>query len=349
MPLSRGEVELYRTIREAVPVVDAALIKIIRLTGGFEAVTPRAVETGDLREFLSMVPVGHGQMGIDAFVEGYLDSLLTCGAAVGEMALSQGARGLEAVLVGDVRDIEIVAGDSPLDFTLCVRRDGGLEPVGCPELVFFTPHMPHPDAPFGVSMLHGMPFLSQILLKIFYAMGQNWERMGAARYSVVLRPGGHEGDHQTAERRAAQMAREWSNAMASSDNGRVRDFVAVGDVDIKVIGADGLVLDSSVPVRQILEQLVARTGIPPFLLGLSWSSTERMSSQQADILTSELTALRRILTPVLLRIVHMWQRLRGAPCDGWIEWAPINLQDELQEARAAYVRAQVGGISSSSL
>ena len=63
-------------------------------------------------------------------------------------------------------------------------------------------------------------------------------------------------------------------------SGSVRDFVAVGDVDIKVIGADNQVLDSQVPVRQILEQLVARTGIPPFMLGLSWSSTERMSTQQ---------------------------------------------------------------------
>ena len=37
-------------------------------------------------------------------------------------------------------------------------------------------------------------------------------------------------------------------------------------------------------MRQILEQLVAKTGLPPFLLGLNWSTTERMSTQQADIL-----------------------------------------------------------------
>jgi hypothetical protein len=84
-----------------------------------------------------------------------------------------------------------------------------------------------------------------------------------------------------------------------------RDFVAVGDVDIRVIGADNQILDSEVPVRQILEQLIARTGIPPFMLGLNWSTTERMSSQQADMMTSELTAIRRTLTPV---------RRRSAPC-----------------------------------
>ncbi len=96
-----------------------------------------------------------------------------------------------------------------------------------------------------------------------------------------------------AQERSRQIAREWSAAMEAGRDGRVRDFVAVGDVDIKVIGADNQVLDSEVPVRQILEQLVARTGIPPFLLGLSWSSTERMSTQQADMMTSELTAIRR--------------------------------------------------------
>ena len=88
----------------------------------------------------------------------------------------------------------------------------------------------------------------------------------------------------------------------------VSDFVAVGDVQIKAIGADGQQMDSEVPVRQMLEQIVAKMGIPPFLLGLSWSSTERMSSQQADMLTSELTAYRRILEPAL-KICKTWLRL----------------------------------------
>ena len=49
--------------------------------------------------------------------------------------------------------------------------------------------------------------------------------------------------------------------------------VAVGDVEIKVIGGEAPILDSETPVRQILEQLVAKTGLPPFLLGLNWSTT----------------------------------------------------------------------------
>ena len=49
--------------------------------------------------------------------------------------------------------------------------------------------------------------------------------------------------------------RRVSEAMRDSQSGVVRDFVAVGDVClVKVIGADGPVLDAAVPVRQLLEQ-----------------------------------------------------------------------------------------------
>ena len=128
--------------------------------------------------------------------------------------------------------------------------------------------------------------------------------------------------------------------MQATRSGSVRDFVAVGDVDVKVIGADGPVLDSQVPVRQILEQLISRTGIPPFLLGLSWSSTERMSAQQADMLTSEITAIRRSLEPVLRRIAQLWLRLHGYDDTVEICWEDINLQDLVEEARAQLYRAQ---------
>ena len=131
------------------------------------------------------------------------------------------------------------------------------------------------------------------------------------------------------------LAGEWSRAMQDTRSGSVRDFVAVGDVDIQVIGADAPVLDSEVPVRQILEQVVAKTGIPPFMLGLSWSSTERMSSQQADMLTTEITAIRRTITPVVERICRLWLRMRGDTWGLHLLWEDINLQDEVEDARAA--------------
>ena len=240
---------------------------------------------------------------------------------------------IAAVLCGETEQVEVREGASPLEFTLCSWDESGtLRPLPRQELLLFTPFQPETGSPYGVSLLRSMPFMTEVLLKIYYALGQNWERVGNVHFAVLYKPGSEDGE--LVRQRSLQIAREWSSAMESTKNGYVRDFVAAGDVDIKVIGADNQVLDSEVPVRQILEQLIARTGIPPFMLGLNWSSTERMSSQQADLLTTEMDAIRRTLTPVLERICRYWLRSMGWGCDFSVEWDTIDLQDEVEDARA---------------
>ena len=341
VPLRNGEIALYRAIREAVPVVDAAICKVVRLCGGVSVTCRDKRAQEGLERFLRTVPVGRGQRGIQSFLDQYLDSMLVCGRAVGEIVPARDGRDIAALLCADVGRVEIKEGDSPLEFALCVRdSDGTLREPERQELLLFTPFQPETAAPYGVSMLRSMPFLAEILLKIFEATGKNWERMGNVRFAVVCR--GEDG--ALARERCDQVAREWSAAMQAGRDGAVRDFVAAGDVDIRVIGADNQVLDSEAPVRQILEQLVAKTGIPPFMLGLSWSSTERMSSQQADIMTSEITAIRRGLEPVVERVCELWLRLRGFDDRVYIDWLDVNLQDEESEARAALYRAQARAV-----
>lgn len=339
VPLRSGEIALYRSIREAVPILDAAIWKLVRLCGGVGVRCADTRAQQGLNRFLATVDTGRGQQGIQSFLDQYLDCMLTCGQGVGEMVLDPQGKTIAALLCADPALVEIREGDSPLDFRLCVREDGG-QPKELPwqQLLLFTPFQPEAEHPYGVSMLRSMPFLTGILLKIYQALGQNWERVGNLRFAVVCKP--DENSPLSAQERGEQVASQWSQAMQSSRQGAVRDFVAVGDVDIKVIGADNQILDSEVPVRQILEQLVAKTGIPPFLLGLSWSSTERMSAQQADLLTSEITAIRRSLEPMLRRICRLWLRLGGYDDQVSIEWEDINLQDIVEEARAQLLHAQ---------
>ena len=140
--------------------------------------------------------------------------------------------------------------------------------------------------------------------------------------------------------RAQQIANEWADGMNSARYGKVKDFIAVGDVDIKVIGSENKLFDTNVPVRQLLEQLISKLAIPPFLLGLNWSSTERMSSQQADILTSELEYYRRLVTPVLREIGDAFLCVTGADAVCSVQWDCINLQDETELANARLKNAQ---------
>ena len=338
VPLRDGETELYRTVREAVPVLDAAIHKIIRLTGGVTVRCEDPEAERGLREFLRTVPAGRGQYGVNAFLESYLDSMLVCGRAVGELVVVGGK--LRAVCWGDVTALEAQEGENPLETVLWGTDEHGLlRPLPYQQLLLFTTMNPEPAHPYGVSMFRGMPFLADILLKIYNTIGVNWERAGNIRYSVICK-GGENLDPVTAQERGKAVAAEWSRAMEDNKNGTVRDFVAVGDVEIKVIGGEAPILDSETPVRQILEQLVAKTGLPPFLLGLNWSTTERMSTQQADLLTSELWALRRTVEPAMRKICQTYLALEGLDNRVEIEWDDISLQDITQEAQAALYRAQ---------
>ena len=337
IPLCGTEFQLYRSMREALPVLDAAITKLVRLVGGFTVTCPQGQE--GLQHFLRTVPCGRAQFGIHSFLSAYLDSLLLYGRAIGEMVVAGGQ--LAALCWGDVSALQIEEGASPLDVTICGPDERGcLRPLPYQHLLLLTTLNPEPANPYGVSQLRSMPFLSDILLKIYHTLGVNWERAGNVRYAVVCKPTGDSFERTAAASHAETIAREWSAAMQDSKNGVVRDFVAVGDVSVKVIGADGPVLDSEIPVRQLLEQLVAKTGLPPFLLGLSWSSTERMSRQQADLFTSELWAIRRAVEPALERICTLWLRLSGYACTPTVVWDEISLQDLTEEAQAGYVRAQ---------
>lgn len=338
VPLGTGEERIYREIREAIPVLDAAVGKLVRLCGGFSVACANLQAQQKLGQFLETVPCGRGQFGINNFLAGYLDSLLTYGRAIGEMVVGGGK--LRAVCWGDVTGLEIQEGDNPLDVVLWGPDEHGcLRPLPYQQLLLFTTMNPEPAHPYGVSLFRGMPFLAETLMKIYTTLGVNWERAGNIRYSVICK-GDENLDPVVAQERGKQVADQWAKAMEDAKNGTVRDFVAVGDVEIKVIGGEAPILDSQVPVRQILEQLVAKTGLPPFLLGLNWSTTERMSAQQADILTSELWAIRRTVEPAVVRICKMYLALEGMDNRVEILWDDISLQDITEEAKADLYHAQ---------
>lgn len=329
------EKELYDRLRYAVPIIDAAIMKVIRLTGGFRVVCSDERYQQELDRFLESVPVGLSGKSISCFADNFLDSILTYGSAVCEIVPDVENQRIAGLWLGDVSTIRMQAGKDPFSKEYIVRnRDGSFRRVEHPENILYA------SLTGGHSVLRGLPALSSVLMRIYQCIGQNYERAGNVRYAVVYKPQSGTDDFVYSRERAQQIADEWADGMNSARYGQVKDFVAVGDVDIKVIGADNQLFDTNVPVRQLLEQLIAKLSIPPFLLGLSWSSTERMSSQQADILTSELEYYRRLISPVICDIAEAYLSSAGAEADCRVEWENINLQDETALAEARLKNAQ---------
>lgn len=333
--VGQAEKELYDRLRFAVPVIDAAIMKIIRLTGGFKVVCEDEDMQETLDSMLENIPVGLTGKSIGCFADNFLDSLLTYGSAVGEIVKDSENQRIAGLWPGDVSRVCVSAGSTPFSRCYTVRLpDGALHRIAHPENILYASLIG------GHSLLRGLPALSSILLRIYECIGQNYDRAGNVRYAVTYKPQAGSDDIICSRERAQQIANEWADGMNSARYGQVKDFVAVGDVDIKVIGADNQLFDTNVPVRQLLEQLIAKLSIPPFLLGLNWSSTERMSSQQADILTSELEYYRRLISPVIREIAEACLSSVGSDAGCRIEWDNINLQDETALAEARLKNAQ---------
>ena len=247
------EWRLYDALRSAVPVIDAAIRKIVRLTGGFRLTVPESEPEAQavLDRFCAGVPVNASGCSLQLFADRMLDSLLTYGNAAGELLTDEA--GVPAALMTAHPAVLAVTPEAPDRCSFSLRTADGLtKPLPHPERILFAALDPPAGAVCGVSVLRGLPAVSEILLKIFSCIGQNYERAGNVRYAVTYRP-----DRDAAgfaKEHAGEIAAAWKEGINAAKYGEVQDFVAVGDVDIKVIGAENQLFDTNVPVRQLLEQ-----------------------------------------------------------------------------------------------
>lgn len=346
MPVQLYAYDLFEKVRRTVPIVDAALSKLIRLTGSFTLQCKDARYQKKLETFFHEVPVGLTGQSVYSFLDCYLDSLLVYGNAVGEIVLDKDETYIAGLWNGNIRNILVKAGQSPMERQYYLRTTEGEVLLQHPDRILFSALKPPSGGIYGVSLLQGLPAFAEILLRIYECIGQNFDRAGNIRYAVTYKPANDPADMAYAQDRAQSIAKEWSAGMQAARVGEIRDFVAVGDVDIKVIGAESEMPATEIPVRQLLEQLLSKLSVPPFLLGLNWSSTERMSAQQADILTSELEYYRRLLEPVILKIARTFLQYHGSAADVQIVWDNINLQDEVELAQARLYHAQAENLES---
>src|SRR5262249_39039300 len=113
---------------------------------------------------------------------------------------------------------------------------------------------------------------------------------------------------------------------------------------VKIIGADGQVLDIELAKRTLIEEIVVATRIPAWLLGYTWSTTERLSVQQDDALKAFIEALRRMVETSIRRHADLQVRLQGEQGAYDREWPDISLRDAVETAKAELLCAQARAV-----
>jgi hypothetical protein len=333
----------FDDLRRQFPVLDVAIAHLVHLVGRVE-VEGSPAEEREWRQWLATVRVNQAQRGFQAWLEAHVDAMLLYGYAVGELIPERRGRDLFALLNLDSRTICFRAGPDPLALEILQHQRGRLEPVALdPSVTLLSTRSPQSDNPYGVSLFRSLPFAAEACSVIENATLQAWIRMGNPSFHVNWRsPGSEFADPQggLSDEVLAEMQGRFNEIMAARHQGEIRDFFTSGQVEVSTIGSDGHLQSLGEPLRAFAEQIVAATGLPPWLLGLHWSTTERLSVQQADLLVANIEALRRAIQPQVQRAFDLRQRLRGAPGAVKLRWSAINLRDLVEQARAEAWREQ---------
>lgn len=331
---------LYQKIRNYIPIIDAAFEKIEKITGSFKFKCKTKEAENFLNDFALNVKVGHSMTGLNSFLQIYLDSLLMYGNAIGEIVLDKNYN-IKTLYNANINDIFLNLAKDGLTVDLAVLgKDNVPVKIKNKDLILFSALNPNPGEVKGKSILQSLPFVSDILMKIYNAIGENFDRVGNIRFAINYKPTETEMDYAYAEQRAKTIAKEWSSSISSSKRGEIKDFISVGDVKIKAIGADNQILDCQIPARQMVEQIIAKLSIPPFMLGISWATTERMCEQQSRFFIEEINFYRRLLNPIINKIATTALFLNGFLDKPKICWSSLNFDDDFKSAKVKFLAAQ---------
>lgn len=153
IPLAEAELSLYESLREAVPIIDAAIGKTVRLIGDFSIICNEKKAQIHMDEFVKSVNCGCGAVGINAFIYSYFDQLLTYGTAIGEMILSADNSTVDALYNGSLRDVELKYDKNPLNIVVCEKSASGSTALPYQQLLFATLLNPDRDKLKGNSLL----------------------------------------------------------------------------------------------------------------------------------------------------------------------------------------------------
>ena len=339
---NRVNYRLYDTIREAVPFVDVAIVKLVRLIGDFEYETfgDKGLERL-LNDFRRKVKVGYYGLGLDDFVYQMSDATFHYGFAVGEAVMRRTVDGIERMVVGDSRTFFFRTGERYLQ--LAQQVEGGFEAVPMMDNIYYLTFDRRNGHPQGVSLIYSLIYAAQVLLRVEKSIENLYWRMGDPTFMAMV-SGGERTNAEQIKKAITALKDELSRAMKDRRQGKIRDIFGGaphgGKVEIKTLGSDFTWPEVSPTARIFVEQIVAKTGLPPFMLGLSWSTTERMSKDQNDMIVADTKYRRMQLEPHLEEIHRRLLTLSGrAGARFKIRWKPVNLLDVMEQSRSRYFEA----------
>lgn len=370
----------YAALREALGPLDGGIDRLVTMDGiiGVEGGNDK-ITNAVQNDFLKNIPFNDLEAGLQAFFAAQGDMMLEHGCAVGEMVMDKRGKELIGLRIADSKGVvfhregtQLATWYRPPRYRRTGRRDGtdaietvirnnGLGNGGLsetylteqgfiqmdPATMVYGGYNSHADNPYGVSILRSIEFVSQLLVRIQNSTGLTWDRFGDPVFHILYQTKNRTLKGSDFDKRRDALAKDFQTVMNTKRGGNSADFVqAVGaddNVIIKVIGEGNQVLAMDVPARHMLDQILAKFGLPSWMLGIEVRTSGSMGDQQSEMVIQASKTRFDRRRPGLERIVATWLRGRGftwKPGDWQMVQTLPNLYDELKRAQAGFLQAQ---------
>jgi hypothetical protein len=333
---------LNEQLVKTIPVINAAVDRLTQLVGCPAAKSDDEATLEDLMDWWENLRVNQVQTGGGNLFAGFVKSHLVYGRAHVEIIPAASGRDLFALQLIHTRTTELKPRPGRYGVDVVQPQGFGQQLVLDDALLLTAVHDIRDDNPNGNSLLMGLPFVAEIYNKLLASLKECWERYGVPIYFVKYIPPENVSD-PTGTKGAAVIRDALAGleeAQIAKANGRTKDFGAAGNFAVEILGANGEALDIEVPGRQILEQIVAKTGLPAWMLGMHWSDTERRSSVEASLLGEMIDEIREHLEPEIRYLFELRQAFVGRPFEFEICWEAPTLIDQMESAQAEKAEAE---------
>lgn len=368
------------SLRESLGILDGAINRLVTVDGiiDVEGGNDALVQLIQ-RELIAAIPVGDFNGGLQAFYTGMGQEQYEQGFSVGEMVFDRRGRELVGLRVADSKgvlfhrnldtgvmetwylppmpnalgrrdgtdSVQNVLRNSPRQLNVNLIQGHGYEFLN-PATLVYSVFNPENDMPYGVSLFRGIEFVSQIMLRMHNATSQAWDRFGDPVFHVSYKTKNRALKDAPLEARRQKIAGDFAAALNAKRQGNSADFItAVGaddDIVIEIIGGQGKVLAIEMPAQQMFEQILAKTGLASWVLGVQLGRAPAgLADNQAEIMMQDSKTRFESRLPALDRMVSTWLRGRGKtwkPGDWKLVQRMPNLRDELKRAQAQFLNAQ---------
>jgi len=334
---------LLEQIPQLIPSVGSALRILTQLVGCPKVESENMAAAQEANEWWEMLSVNQTGHGGGVWFSGHCYDHLLYGRAHAEIILTARQQEVFALQELHPRTIELRPragyGVDLVQSNTFLGLRQALEPR---ELFLTTVHGFAQDSPQGASILMNLPRVAEILNKMLVSLSNTWERYGTPTFFVRYRPAKEISDPNgtKATEVIGTVVSGLEAAMLAKASGQTRDFGAAGDFDVEILGANGEALDIEVPGRLLLEEISSAFGLPAWMLNKHWSTTERLSTEQAKLLGEGIDEIREHLEPSVRYLFELRQAIVGRPFDWSIDWDAPSLVDAKAEADAQKAKAE---------